>query len=123
MQSNSNDQHLNLRLPLIAGSTRLVIRMKDDFGLSLTNELPHLGSASRGLRVTNESWDAARTQLTLEVSGLAGARYEMGIWNASQISSVDGALVSKSGKLEITMPRGSADSYVPQRIVLHFARP
>ncbi len=123
MQSNSNDQHLNLRLPLSAGSTRLVIRMRDDFGLSLTNQLPDLGSASRGLRVTNESWDAARTQLTLDASGLAGARYEMGIWNASQISSVDGASVSKSGKLEITMPPGPADSYVQQRIVLHFARP
>jgi glycogen debranching enzyme len=123
MQSNTNDQHLNLRVPLSAGSTRLVIRMKDDFGLSLTNELPDLGSASRGLRVTNESWDASRTQLTLAVSGLAGARYEMGIWNASQILSVDGASVSKSGKLEITMPQGSADSYVSQRIVLHFVRP
>jgi hypothetical protein len=123
MQANSNDQHLNLRLPLSAGSTRLVIRMRDDFGLSLTNQLPDLGSASRGLRVTNESWDAARTQLTLDASGLAGARYEMGIWNASQISSVDGASVSKSGKLEITMPPGPADSYVQQRIVLHFARP
>ena len=123
MQANSNDQHLNLRLPLSAGSTRLVIRMRDDFGLSLTNQLPDLGSASRGLRVTNESWDAARTQLTLDASSLAGARYEMGIWNASQISSLDGASVSKSGKLEITMPQGSADSYVPQRIVLHFVRP
>lgn len=123
MQANSNDQHLNLRLPLSAGSTRLVIRMRDDFGLSLTNQLPDLGSASRGLRVRNESWDAARTQLTLDASGLAGARYEMGIWNASQISSVDGASVSKSGKLEITMPPGPADSYVQQRIVLHFARP
>jgi hypothetical protein len=123
MQSNSNDQHLNLRFPLTAGSTRLVIRMKDDFGLTLTNELPDLGSASRGLRVTNESWDAARTQLTLEVSGLAGARYEMAIWNPSQISSVDGASVTKFGKLEITMPQGPNDSYVPHTIVLHFGRP
>jgi hypothetical protein len=53
---------------------------------------------------------------------LAGARYEMAIWNPSQISSVDGASVTKFGKLEITMPQGSAESYVPQRIVLHFAR-
>ena len=123
MQPNGNDQHLNLRVPLSAGSTRVVIRTKDDFGLSLTNELPPLGSASRGLRVLNQSWDAARTQLTLEVSGRPGARYEMGIWNASQISSVDGAQVSRFGKLEITMPQASTDSYVPQRVVLHFARP
>jgi hypothetical protein len=120
MQSNTSDQHLNVRVPLSAGSTRLVIRMKDDFGLSLTNELPDLGSASRGLRVTNEGWDAGRTQLTLQLSGLAGVQYQIAIWNASQISSVDGASVSKLGKLEITMPQGSADSYVPQKIVIHF---
>jgi glycogen debranching enzyme len=119
MQPNNNDQHLDIRFPLNTGPNRVVIRVKDDFGLSLTNELPHLGSASRGLRVIAESWDSSKTQLTLEVSGLAGAQYEMGIWNAPQISSVDGASVSKLGKLQITMPQGATDSYVPQKIVIH----
>jgi glycogen debranching enzyme len=123
MQPNSNDQHLDVRVPLSAGANTLVIRMKNDFGLILTNELPHLGSASRGLRVFDQSWDSSRTQLTLNISGLAAARYELGVWNSSQIASVEGAALNKFGKLEIEMPKGAADTYVPQKVVLHFRRP
>ena len=122
MQANSNDQHLNVRFRLSEGANVLVIHMKNDFGLTLTNELPHLGSASRGLRVINESWDESRTELTLDVSGLSGARYELGIWNSSQVSSVEGAAVSKFGKLEIEIPKGPAESYIHQKVVIHFRR-
>jgi len=67
----------------------------------LSNELPPLGSASRGLRVLSESWNAARTQLTLEVSGLAGSRYQLDVWNPGQISSVEGATLTKLGKNQV----------------------
>ena len=107
---------------LNTGANTLVIRTKNDFGLILSNDLPPLGSASRGLRIVNESWNPARTELTLNVSGLSGARYELSIWNSSQISSVEGATVTKSGKLLIDMPKGAAESYVPQTIVIHFQR-
>ncbi len=120
MLPNSNDQHLYVRVAVSSGANNLVIRLKNDFGLILSSELPPLGSASQGLRVIHESWDAAHTQLTLDVSGRSGARYEMGVWNPSQISSVEGAVLSKSGKLEIAMPKGSDDSYVPQKMVIHF---
>jgi glycogen debranching enzyme len=123
MQPNNNDQHLHTRFPLSAESDKIVIRLKNDFGLSLTNELPPLGSASRGLRITSQSWDTSRTQLTLETSGRAGTRYELGIWNSAQVASVDGATVSRFGKLEIEMPKGDADFYVPVKIVIHFHRP
>ena len=119
LQPNAQDQHLYLRLPVQANS-ELVIYMKNDFGLTYTNELPTLGSASRELRVIDESWNATRNQLTLDVSGRAGSNYEMDVWNPSQISSAEGASLSKSGKLEIRMPQGAAESYVPQKIVLHF---
>jgi glycogen debranching enzyme len=122
MQPNSNDQHLNVRFPLSSTKTTLVIRVKNDFGLTLTNELPPLGSASRGLRITSESWDSTKTQLTLEVSGLSGAQYELGIWNPSQISSVDGATVSRLGRLEIVMPKGAPGAYAAQKIVIHVRR-
>ena len=68
-----------------------MIRTRKDFGLSLTNELPHLGSASRGLRVISESWNASKNLLTLETSGAAGQRYELSVWNPAQVSSVEGA--------------------------------
>ena len=122
LEPNNYDQHLELRFALNPGANTLLIRMKDDFGLTLTNELPHLGSAGHGLRVLDDSWNASRTELTLNVSGLAGMHYELGVWNPSQISSVDGATLTKFGKLEIEMPKGTPDSYVPQEIVIHFRR-
>ncbi len=121
MQANSNDQHLSMRFPVYGGPNNLMIRVKNDFGLALSNELPALGSASRGLRVLSESWNASKTQLALDVSGRAGDRYELNVWNPSQISSVEGAVLTKVGKLEIQMPQGS-DSYVQQKVVIHFGR-
>jgi glycogen debranching enzyme len=123
MLPNSNDQHLSVRFPVSGGPNHLVIRVKNDFGLALANELPALGSASRGLRALSESWNAAKTEFTLEVSGRAGSRYELDVWNSSQIASVEGAALSKFGKLEIQMPQGAADSYVQQKLVIHFSRP
>jgi len=108
-----------LRVPLNGSSTTLTIRLKNDFGVTLSNALPPLGSASRGLRILSESWNDSRSQLTLDVSGRAGARYELDVWNPSQVSSVEGAVLSKFGKLEIQMPSGAAESYVPQKIVIH----
>ena len=90
---------------------------------SLTNQLPPLGSSSRELRIVEESWDAGRTQLTLEVSGRAGAHYELNVWNPSQISSVEGATDHRDGRLEIQMPKGDPEAYVPEKVVIHFLRP
>ncbi|HET9305404.1 MAG TPA: hypothetical protein VFO46_05195 [Candidatus Sulfotelmatobacter sp.] len=119
MQPNANDQHLALRVPVNGSSTTLTIRLKNDFGLTLSNALPALGSASRGLRVLSESWNDSRSQLTLDVSGRAGGRYELDVWNPGQVSSVEGAVLTKFGKLEIQIPEGSAESYMPQKIVIH----
>lgn len=122
MQPNNHDQHLLVRFSVGDGPNNLVIRVKDDFGLALSNGLPPLGSASRGLRVLSESWNATKTELTLEVSGLAGSRYELGVWNPGQISSVDGAALTKLGKLAIQMSQGAPDSYLRQKVVIHFGR-
>ena len=120
VQENSNDKHVSLRFQISGTANRVVIRMKKDFGLELDNELPSLGSANRGLRVISESWNAARTQLDLEVAGLAGAGYELGVWNPGQISSVDGAALTKAGKLEILIPTGPSDAYVQKKVAIHF---
>jgi glycogen debranching enzyme len=121
MQPNSNDQHLSVRFPVNNGPNNLVVRLKNDFGLALSNELPPLGSASRGLRVISESWNSARTQMTLEVSGLPGSRYQLALWNPGQIASVEGGELVK-GKLEVRTPQAATDSYVQQRVVIHFGR-
>jgi glycogen debranching enzyme len=122
VQPTQNDQHLLVRFPVSGSSNILTVRVKNDFGLTVTNELPTLGSASRGLRVISETWNNTRNQLTMEVSGRAGSRYELGVWNAGQVSSVDGGTLTKSGKLEIQMPQGEAESYTSQSVIIHFAR-
>ena len=113
----------NLSLPaatILDGAVRE--NLSNDFGLALANELPALGSASRGLRVLSELWNTSKTELTLEVSGRAGSRYELNVWNPGQITSVEGAVLTKLGKLEIQMPQGAADSYLQQTIAIHFGR-
>jgi glycogen debranching enzyme len=122
MQPNNNDQHLSVRFPVSGGTNTLVVRLKNDFGLALSNQLPPLGSTSRGLRVLSEVWNASRTQLAMDVSGLAGSRYQLDVWNSGQISSVEGATLTKLGKLEIQMPQASLDPYVQQKVVIHFGR-
>jgi glycogen debranching enzyme len=121
LQANANDQHVLVRFPVYGGPNSLVIRVKNDFGLALSSELPPLGSASRGLRVISESWNSGRNQLTLQVSGRTATRYELGVWNVAQVSSVDGATLTKSGKLLIQMPGQAPDSYVSQTLTIHFA--
>ena len=122
MQSSANDQHVSLRFPIYGGPNNLVIHVRNDFGLALNNELPPLGSASRGLRVLNESWNDRKTQLTVELSGRAGVAYELGVWNPAQISSVEGAALTKNGKLMVQMPQGASEDYVPSKVEIHFAR-
>jgi len=42
------------------------------------------------------------------------------VWNPAQISSVTGASMTKSGKLQIQMPPSPTESYVEQEVVIRF---
>ena len=123
VQANSEDKHVFVRFPVNGGPNTLVIRVKNDFGISLSNDLPALGSASRGLRVVSESWNSAKTELTLNVSGLQSARYELSVWNPGEINSVQGAHLNKQGRLEVQIPQAQDSRYVSQKIILQFGRP
>jgi hypothetical protein len=117
---NAEDQHVSMRFPVLGGATSVVIRVKNDFGLTLSNQLPALGSTSRGLRVISNSWNPASTQLTVEVSGVPGMGYELGVWNPGQISSVVGAVLTKQGNIRIEMPAGKDGDYVHHTFLIHF---
>lgn len=123
VQPNGEDQHVSVRFPIYGGPNSVVIRTKNDFGLALANELPSLGSTSRGLRVISESWNSLRNQLTVEVSGLPGAGYELGVWNPGQIASVEGAVLTKQGNISVQMPKGAGEEYVRRTLLLHFRKP
>jgi hypothetical protein len=124
--AGASDQHVAIKFPLTQTTSTVSIRLKNDFGVGLSNVLPSLGGASQGLRVLSETWNLARTQLTMSVSGLAGKTYELSIWNPSQVASVKGAklaAVQDLAKLVVDFPSADAESYVHQDVVLNFARP
>ena len=132
VEPNSEDQHVSVRFPVYGGPNSVVIRVKNDFGLALANELPPLGSTSRGLRVLSSSWNSGRTQLTVEVSGAQGMDYDLGVWNPGQISSVEGAVLTKQGNIRIEIPpetnndkdgdkkNGTDGDYLHHTVVIHF---
>lgn len=118
------DQHLSVRFPVAKGVSKLHIAVRNDFGLSVTSTLPPLGAASRGLRVLSESWSAARDRLDLDVAGVHGSVYELGIWNAGQLGRVEGADWVKGssghGQLRVQLSPGNSEGYAHEKIVLHF---
>ena len=122
LEPNRNDQHLSVRFPVYGGPNILVIRLKNDFGLTVSDDLPPLGSASRGLRVISESWNTSKNQYTLDVSGRARLEYQLDVWNPARISEVEGATLTKSGKLSLKMPPAASDSYVAQKVIIHLGR-
>jgi glycogen debranching enzyme len=130
IQSNSEDQHVSVRFPVYGGPNSVVIRVKNDFGLMLANQLPALGSTSRGLRVISNSWNSARNQLTVEVSGLPGMKYDLGVWNPGQISSVEGAVLAKQRNIRIQIPvlkdkdkdTEKEGNYLHHTVVIHFGK-
>jgi len=122
LQMHIGDQHVSARVPLAQGSNRLIINSKNDFGVALASELPPLGSASRALRVVNESWNATRDHLTLELSGLAGKEYALGVWNPEQVTSVKGGEITRPGKLRVQMPDGPEGNYVRLTVEIRFDR-
>ncbi len=119
------DQHITVQFPVAAGENTLRIRLRNDFGLSLSPALPSLGSTSQGLRVLAESWTPARDTLTLEIAGAQGKQYELGIWNPAQVASVEGAELlrtnAESARISIAIPKSESDPYAREKIVIHFA--
>ena len=118
------DQHIVLQFPVTAGESRLRVRLKNDFGLSLSPALPPLGSTSQGLRVLKESWTPARDALTLDIAGAQGKQYELGLWNPAQVASVEGAELLRtnreSARVSVTIPKNESEPYPRERIVIHF---
>ena len=90
VEANSEDQHVTVRVPIAKGQSQLRIHLRNDFGLSLSEDLPPLGDSSRGLHVISSTWTPKRDQMILEVSGVTGREYYLGVLNPDQVASVDG---------------------------------
>ncbi|PYX33269.1 MAG: hypothetical protein DMG80_06595 [Acidobacteria bacterium] len=122
---HASDRHVAMKFPVTQETSTVRIRLKNDFGVSLSNTLPALGSAGEGLRVLSETWNSTHTQLTLSLSGLAGKTYELSIWNPAQISSVKGGKLGEVREdeaiLTVDFPLQNPASYAHQEVILNFA--
>jgi GH15 family glucan-1,4-alpha-glucosidase len=124
IEANDDDQHVVVPFPISEGRKLLRIFVLNDFAVTATQALPPLGSVSNGVRILSETWSAPHDQLTLDVSGSAGARYELKVWNAAQIERVDGAELKKQSDgsvLVLQVPSSTSENYAHAKIVIHFS--
>jgi glycogen debranching enzyme len=124
LESNPIDQHLLVHFPVTEKSQRLVIEVRDDFGLVEPVELPLLASTSRGVRITSESWTPSRDMLNLVVAGRGGEDYSISIWNPRQITSVEGADLIREdqdhAKLHLRLPAAQGGVDPQLHVAIHF---
>ena len=122
--ANGEDQHAMVRFQARGKSNTLKIRVGKDFHVSYDSSLPRLGSASERLRVLSQAWTRQRDALTLELTGSAGAEYELAV-DPGQLTSVDGAgpVHSESGvqAVRVRIPAGEPGTYVKTKVVFHFS--
>jgi glycogen debranching enzyme len=120
LETNGSDQHLMTRFKAYGGPSTLRVRLRGDFAVSYTSRLPELASGSEGLRIVSEAWSEGRDVLTAELEGSGGKSYELAMFNASQISGVEGGTLAKAGDgtetLAVTLP--GADAAVAARSTL-----
>ncbi len=90
LKPNESDQHLLTQFSISPGLNVLRVRTRHDFAISYASALPPLGHQSEGLRIISESWNAARTQLTIEFEGLSGSSYELSLFNGKEMANVSG---------------------------------
>jgi glycogen debranching enzyme len=132
LETHSSDQHVSMELP-IGGTKNIVeINMERDFELSWSSTLPPLGDTSHGLRVLSESWTPAKDTLTLLLSGAPGQSYEFLAWNASQVSSIEGAQIDRTTepaaeratgrpvKVHVQLPAAMPDADPKATVIFHF---
>ncbi|MFX8366255.1 hypothetical protein ABTL85_19020, partial [Acinetobacter baumannii] len=56
VEAHGTDQHLILRTSIPAGTSRLRVKLRNDFGSAYVTGLPAPGEKSNGLRILSESW-------------------------------------------------------------------
>jgi glycogen debranching enzyme len=124
VSASESDQHVVVHTALTGKTNRIRIRMQNDFGVAYHLTLPALGEQSQGLRIVSETWSAAHDSFILELSGTPGAIYDLSLWNAKQIQTVEGAkLLDTAGRptvARIELRAQDADGPAHGKVVFHF---
>jgi glycogen debranching enzyme len=91
IETNTNDQHVVMHLPITDQTSQVIIGIDGEVGLTEPSALPLLASTSHGVRIVSQLWSTSRDTLNVTVAGNVGEQYELGVWNPRDIISVDGA--------------------------------
>ena len=120
--ANENDQHATVSAAISGDKTTIHLRVTGDFGVAYPFAIPADGAASSSLRIVSEQWNAAHSELQLQVAGVNGKTYEVPIFNVPSGIGVDGAVITKvlGLALEIAFPPGQPDSYSSRAVTLKF---
>jgi GH15 family glucan-1,4-alpha-glucosidase len=124
LEANDEDQHVLVRFPVAEGQQFLRIFVANDFAVTPLTVLPALGSTSTGVRILSETWSPSHEELTMDVSGATGTKYELKVWNAAQIDRVEGAELKKKPEgaiLLLQIPSNGSETYARTKIVIHFS--
>jgi glycogen debranching enzyme len=123
-QISAEHHHLRIQFALKEGINTIRLRVPNDFGLSYQFRLPELGTESSDLRILSEEMAEVTAPMVLEVSGRAGATYDLAVWNPGLIESVQGAeLVKDAGRkaeLRIRFEAKAGEEYSHQKVVIIF---
>jgi glycogen debranching enzyme len=120
MSNTANDQQVHVQIPLDGHEQVVEVQTQGDLHLAFDAVLPPLGGASRGIRLTHESWSPDGNTCTLQFEGERSAVYDLGIVGAEKILSVEGGQFQRRengvARLHVTLP----DRASPQTtIILH----
>jgi GH15 family glucan-1,4-alpha-glucosidase len=124
VETNDEDQHVLVKFPVAEGQKFVRIIVSNDFAVTPITALPALGSPNTGVRILSEAWSPSHDQLTMEISGAVGARYELKVWNAQQVERVEGAELKKKPEgatLLLQIPSNGSEAYAHSKIVIHFS--
>jgi glycogen debranching enzyme len=118
------DQHVRIEIPNSSRPVKTMIRLHDDFDVSLPVTLPLPGQPSRNIKAVSATWNDAHDQVVLEFSGLAGQEYKLPVRSSSSVRAVAGAELagdpnSGSGALLVRFP-GATTGYTHTRVTVTF---
>ena len=110
-----NDQAVQLKASMkISGKKELVISYSPVPEIYIIPKAAQIGAVNEGLKVISQKLTGKK--LEIEVEGLPGRTYELGITNTNLVHSVKGAVI-KEGKLVI-LPDGNGSDFIKHYIVL-----
>jgi glycogen debranching enzyme len=90
VSTSGHEQQVHLQVPLNGRDQVVEVLTQGDLQIAHDAALPPLGGASQGLRLTHESWSPDGNTWTIQFEGKRAAGYDLAIFGAQEIQSVEG---------------------------------